>query len=52
MPDQTGANGAVHHLLVGAGKDGNIYLADRDDMGKFAAGVSSDTNILPSTRCW
>lgn len=35
LPDQTDATGAVHHLLVGAGKDRNIYVADRDHMGGF-----------------
>ncbi|HEY1995155.1 MAG TPA: PQQ-binding-like beta-propeller repeat protein [Edaphobacter sp.] len=35
LPDQTDANGRVFHLIVGAGKDRNIYLADRDNMGKF-----------------
>jgi hypothetical protein len=35
LPDQTDANGHVFHLIVGAGKDKNIYLADRDNMGKF-----------------
>lgn len=35
LPDQTDANGNVHHLIVGGGKDQNIYLADRDNMGKF-----------------
>ncbi len=25
----------VHHLAVGAGKDGNIYVVNRDNMGKF-----------------
>src|SRR5208337_3920471 len=43
LPDQTDAKGAVHHLIVGAGKDRNIYLADRDNMGKFNA--SNDSNI-------
>jgi hypothetical protein len=27
----------VRHLVVGAGKDGNIYLVDRDNMGKYNA---------------
>ena len=45
LPDQTDAGGAVHHLLVGAGKDGNIYLADRDNIGEFVAGASGNTNI-------
>ena len=35
LPDMTDAPGATRHLVVGAGKDGKIYLADRDNMGKF-----------------
>jgi len=35
LPDQTDANGHVFHLIVGSGKDSNIYLTDRDNMGKF-----------------
>jgi hypothetical protein len=45
LPDQTDAGGVVHHLVVGAGKDANIYLADRDNMGKFNAGGTSNSNI-------
>jgi hypothetical protein len=45
LPDQTDALGAVHHLLVGAGKDRNIYIADRDDLGKFKPGLVTDPNI-------
>lgn len=45
LPDQTDASGVVHHLVVGAGKDSNIYLADRDDMGKFNASSPIDSNI-------
>jgi len=34
LPDSLGS--AVHpHLLVGAGKEGKIYLIDRENMGKF-----------------
>jgi hypothetical protein len=36
LPDQTDANGVVHHLAVGAGKDTNIYVVNRDNMGKFS----------------
>jgi hypothetical protein len=32
LPDQAGSN-AHPHLLVGAGKDGRIFLIDRDNMG-------------------
>ena len=35
LPDLYDNNGQVHHLAVGSGKDTDIYLADRDDMGKF-----------------
>jgi hypothetical protein len=37
LPDQTDANGATRHLLIGAGKDGNVLLLDRDNLGKFNA---------------
>jgi hypothetical protein len=37
LPDLTDSSGTVKHLVVGAGKDSNIYLIDRDDMGKFSA---------------
>src|SRR5579863_1981633 len=35
LPDMTDNKGNVHHLAVGAGKDSNIYVVDRDNMGKF-----------------
>jgi len=35
LPDLTDNSGATHHLAVGAGKDANIYVVDRDSMGKF-----------------
>lgn len=35
LPDLTDASGQVRHLAVGAGKDGHIYVVDRDAMGKF-----------------
>jgi hypothetical protein len=37
LPDMTDAGGTVRHLAVGAGKDGNIYVVNRDDMGKFSS---------------
>jgi outer membrane protein assembly factor BamB len=37
LPDLTDAGNVVRHLMVGAGKDGNIYVVDRDSMGKFSA---------------
>jgi hypothetical protein len=35
LPNLMDNNGQVHHLAVGAGKDSNIYVVDRDNMGKF-----------------
>src|ERR1035437_4559522 len=35
VPNILDSNGVVHHLTVGAGKDANIYLVNRDNMGKF-----------------
>ena len=35
LPNMTDAHGATRHLALGAGKDHNIYLVDRDNMGKF-----------------
>jgi hypothetical protein len=37
LPDLTDTTGATRHLVVGAGKDGVIYVVDRDSMGKFNA---------------
>jgi hypothetical protein len=35
LPDLRDKNGVVHHLAVGAGKDSNIYVVNRDNMGKY-----------------
>jgi hypothetical protein len=35
LPDLRDGANTVRHLVVGAGKDGNIYVVDRDSMGKF-----------------
>jgi regulation of enolase protein 1 (concanavalin A-like superfamily) len=35
LPDLTDATGAIEHLALGAGKDGNIYVVSRDSLGKF-----------------
>ena len=42
LPDSVGSV-AHPHLLVGCGKEGKIYLVDRDNMGRFNSG--SDTNV-------
>lgn len=35
LPDMRDAGGTVRHLSVGSGKDAHIYIANRDNMGKF-----------------
>lgn len=45
LPDQAGS-AAHRHLLVSAGKEGRIYLIDRDQLGHFQA--SGDTQIVQS----
>jgi hypothetical protein len=37
LPDILDASGNTRHLGVGSGKDANIYVVDRDNMGKFNA---------------
>jgi PKD repeat protein len=45
LPDEAGS-GAHPHLVVCAGKEGTLYLVDRDNMGKFNA--AGDTQIVQS----
>jgi outer membrane protein assembly factor BamB len=41
LPDLTDGTGTVRHLMVGAGKDGNIYVVNRDAMGKFSSSANN-----------
>ena len=45
LPDLTDASGKTRHLIVGAGKDGHIYLGDRDNLGKFNSNTSDNSNL-------
>jgi hypothetical protein len=52
LPDMVDAKGVVRHLMVGAGKDKNIFVADRDNMGKYNSANNDAlyqelTNALP-----
>jgi len=52
LPDMVDAKGVVRHLMVGAGKDKNIYVGDRDNLGKYNAANNDAlyqelTNVLP-----
>jgi hypothetical protein len=41
LPDLTDASGTVRHLAIGAGKDGNLYVVNRDAMGKFSSSANN-----------
>ena len=43
VPDQQGSH---PHVLIVAGKEGRILVLDRDNLGGYAAGASSNTNAL------
>src|SRR4029077_16835422 len=47
LPDAAGIAGHPR-LLVAAGKDGKIYLIDRDNMGKFSATGDNVVNAVPN----
>ncbi|MGC2535359.1 MAG: immunoglobulin domain-containing protein [Candidatus Sulfotelmatobacter sp.] len=36
LPDLSDGSGTTWHLAVGAGKDSNLYVVNRDSMGKFS----------------
>jgi Immunoglobulin I-set domain len=42
LPDLSDDNGHTLHLAVGAGKDSNLYVVNRDSMGKF---TSNNTGV-------
>jgi hypothetical protein len=45
LPDMTDAAGKVRHLMVGAGKDKNIFVGDRDNLGKFNQTSADNSNL-------
>jgi hypothetical protein len=45
LPNQTGNH---PHVMVSAGKEGRIYVVDRDNLGHYCNGCSSDTQIVQS----
>jgi hypothetical protein len=56
MPDLVDANGVTRHLAVGAGKDGHMYVVDRDSMGKWNPSSNQNyqdiTNSLGGGGVW
>jgi hypothetical protein len=47
LPDLSDGTGNTLHLAVGAGKDTNLYLINRDSMGKFTSNNSTIYQELP-----
>lgn len=41
LPAQRDGRGTMRHLAIGAGKDGNIYLVDTNNMGKYNPGADA-----------
>lgn len=56
LPNLKDSSGSVQQLAAGAGKDGNLYLVDRTNMGKFNPNDNSNiyqelSGVLPG-GCW
>jgi Immunoglobulin domain/Immunoglobulin I-set domain len=47
LPDLTNSSGQTVHLAVGAGKDSNLYVVNRDSMGKYS---SSTNNVYQELK--
>jgi hypothetical protein len=45
LPDSAGSQ-AHPHLLVGCGKEGTVYLVDRDQMGGFSSAANNNLQTL------
>jgi hypothetical protein len=41
LPDLVDNNSVTHHLAVAGGKDGKLYVVDRDSMGEFSSGSNN-----------
>jgi hypothetical protein len=45
LPNMVTASGEIVHLAVGAGRDGNIYVVNRDRMGKINLKTHDNSNV-------
>ncbi|MFY9987922.1 MAG: hypothetical protein WAK31_24405 [Chthoniobacterales bacterium] len=50
LPNMTTAGGETVHLAVGAGKDGNIYIVNRNEMGKINLKTSDNSNVYQEVQ--
>jgi Immunoglobulin domain len=46
LPDIVDSSGNTHHLAMGGGKDANLYVVDRDNMGKFSSSADNNYQTL------
>jgi FG-GAP repeat len=44
--DISDSDSTIHHLVVSAGKDSNIYVVDRDTMGGFSSPINNIYQVL------
>jgi hypothetical protein len=47
LPDQIDSTGVVRQLAVGAGKDGHLYVVNRNSMGKFSVSNNAIWEDMP-----
>ena len=47
LPDLSDGSGNTMHLAVGGGKDGNLYMVNRDSMGKFSSNNGTIYQWIP-----
>ena len=45
--DMTDSSNQLHHLLLAAGKDSNLYVLNRDSLGEFNSGTNNVYQELP-----
>ena len=50
LPNMTTASGEIVHLAVGSGKDGNIYVVNRTQMGKINQKTSDNSNVYQEVQ--
>jgi hypothetical protein len=46
LPDMVDASGTTRQLAVGVGKDSNIYVVDRNNMGKFNSSQDNNYQLI------
>ena len=50
LPDLVDGSSVVHHNAVAAGKDGNMYVVDRDNLGQFNMSTNNTVQTITIQR--